>query len=72
MTSTQRLFEYSQLPSEGDLYSKRSFKITQGAIDFQKVYMKYQPHLPYALKDLRLSIPGRSKVGIIGRTGAGK
>ena len=72
MNSVQRLFTYSQLPTEGDLYSDRSFNITHGQIQFVDVFMKYQTHLPYALTDFSLSIPAGAKVGIIGRTGAGK
>jgi ATP-binding cassette subfamily C (CFTR/MRP) protein 4 len=34
--------------------------------------MKYREHLDYSLVNTSFSIPGRSKVGIVGRTGAGK
>jgi len=34
--------------------------------------MKYREHLDYAVKDLNLDIADGTKVGIVGRTGAGK
>eukprot|EP00043_Microstomoeca_roanoka_P013524 m.132473 g.132473 ORF g.132473 m.132473 type:complete len:1343 (+) comp15778_c0_seq5:123-4151(+) len=43
-----------------------------GCIIFQNVSMRYAPELPPALKDLSCVIPAGSKVGIVGRTGAGK
>ena len=33
---------------------------------------RYKENLPLALKNVTVSINGREKVGIIGRTGAGK
>ena len=34
--------------------------------------MRYQPHLPRALKGITLTTKAGEKVGIVGRTGAGK
>ena len=34
--------------------------------------MRYREDLPPVLKDLTLSIKGGSRVGVVGRTGAGK
>lgn len=34
--------------------------------------MRYRHDLPPVLKDLTLSIKGGSRVGVVGRTGAGK
>ena len=45
---------------------------TGGGIQFRNAKMRYRPGLPLVLKDLDLRIPARSKVGIVGRTGAGK
>eukprot|EP00439_Symbiodinium_sp_Y106_P037690 s1985_g4.t1 len=44
----------------------------EGAIEFKDVYLRYRPDLPYVLSGLNLSIRGREKIGICGRTGAGK
>ena len=34
--------------------------------------MRYRPELPLVLKDLSLTIKASEKVGVVGRTGAGK
>lgn len=39
---------------------------------FDAVEMRYRPGLPLVLSGLSVSIPPGSKVGIVGRTGAGK
>ncbi|ODO00356.1 hypothetical protein I350_06992 [Cryptococcus amylolentus CBS 6273] len=44
----------------------------QGAVEFKDAVMSYRPGLPPVLKGLSLSISAGEKVGIIGRTGAGK
>jgi len=43
-----------------------------GAITFDNFSVKYRPDLPFALRGLSFSIAGGEKVGIVGRTGAGK
>ena len=45
---------------------------TLGAIEMRTVTMRYREGLPLVLKGLTLSIAAREKVGIVGRTGAGK
>ncbi|CAN3376554.1 hypothetical protein DIURU_002695 [Diutina rugosa] len=45
---------------------------THGAIDFAQVGLRYRPNLPRVLNDLTISVKGGEKVGICGRTGAGK
>ncbi|GJE88588.1 ABC transporter C family protein [Phanerochaete sordida] len=44
----------------------------EGAIEFKDIVMRYRPGLPYVLKGLSMSIKGGEKVGVVGRTGAGK
>lgn len=43
-----------------------------GQITLSNVYMKYRPDLPYVLNGVNMTIPGGCKVGICGRTAAGK
>jgi len=43
-----------------------------GKIEFNNVVMKYRDELPFVLKGLELSVRPAEKIGIVGRTGAGK
>ncbi|KAH3683475.1 hypothetical protein WICPIJ_005559 [Wickerhamomyces pijperi] len=43
-----------------------------GMIKFETVSMRYRPELPLVLQDFSLSIAAGEKIGICGRTGAGK
>ncbi|GME71317.1 unnamed protein product [Ambrosiozyma monospora] len=45
---------------------------THGQISFNNVSLKYRPELPYVLKDLTINIAPNERIGICGRTGAGK
>lgn len=45
---------------------------SHGSIKFQNVYLRYHAHNPYALRKVNFEIGASEKVGIIGRTGAGK
>jgi len=45
---------------------------SQGRITLNNVFMKYRPELDYVLKGLTFSVSGGNKIGIVGRTGAGK
>ncbi|GAA5955029.1 hypothetical protein JCM3765_003165 [Sporobolomyces pararoseus] len=43
-----------------------------GAIEFDNVFMSYRPDLPPVLKGLSLSVGAGERIGVVGRTGAGK
>lgn len=45
---------------------------SEGAIDINEAQLRYRPDLPLVLHGLTVHIKGSEKVGIIGRTGAGK
>ncbi|EJD44567.1 ATP-dependent bile acid permease [Auricularia subglabra TFB-10046 SS5] len=45
---------------------------TSGAIKFDKVCLRYRPHLPLALDNISFEVKPGERVGIVGRTGAGK
>ncbi|OMJ65976.1 hypothetical protein SteCoe_37344 [Stentor coeruleus] len=72
MTSAQRLIEYADIPKEGEFLIDSSFQIKKGKIKFDNIFMKYRPSLPYSLAGLSFTVKGGHKVGVIGRTGAGK
>ncbi|KAF9194834.1 hypothetical protein BGZ51_007054 [Haplosporangium sp. Z 767] len=44
----------------------------QGQISFQNVSMRYRPELPRVLRDISFEIAAGHKIGVVGRTGAGK
>jgi ABC-type bacteriocin/lantibiotic exporter with double-glycine peptidase domain len=44
----------------------------RGEVEFKDVVMSYRPGLPAVLRGLSLRIKGGEKIGIVGRTGAGK
>ncbi|XP_046973503.1 ATP-binding cassette sub-family C member 4-like isoform X1 [Vanessa cardui] len=77
MTSVERIQEYSHIKSEPPLESEPSKKPPpswpdMGRLSFNHVYLYYSPEEPPVLKDLTLEILPKEKVGIVGRTGAGK
>lgn len=41
-------------------------------MEFNNVKMRYRPGLPFVLDGVNLSIKAREKIGVVGRTGAGK
>ncbi|KAI0749569.1 ABC transporter [Daedaleopsis nitida] len=45
---------------------------SEGQIEIKDVVLKYRPELPAILKGLTMSVKPGEKVGIVGRTGAGK
>ena len=74
MTSVERVIEYTEIESEPDDQAKPPPKKwpTEGKIDFQSVFMQYSPEEPFVLKNLSFVINPKEKIGIVGRTGAGK
>ncbi|XP_011505353.1 PREDICTED: probable multidrug resistance-associated protein lethal(2)03659 [Ceratosolen solmsi marchali] len=77
MTSVERILEYSKLSNEPPLESKPE-KAPQaewpmdGKIEFKSVFLRYSPVDPPVLNNLNFIIHPREKIGIVGRTGAGK
>uniref|UniRef100_A0A7M4EQ78 ABC-type glutathione-S-conjugate transporter n=1 Tax=Crocodylus porosus TaxID=8502 RepID=A0A7M4EQ78_CROPO len=45
---------------------------TEGRIEFRNYSLQYRPNLELALKNITITIRGQEKIGIAGRTGAGK
>ncbi|WFD44005.1 hypothetical protein MPSI1_002670 [Malassezia psittaci] len=45
---------------------------SEGSVELENVWLKYRSNLPYVLKGLSLQVHGGEKIGIVGRTGAGK
>ncbi|XP_005095104.1 multidrug resistance-associated protein 1 isoform X2 [Aplysia californica] len=76
IVSLERTLQYSNLPSEASKYQMKSDCSRSwpesGNIEFQKVSLRYRPGLDPVLKELTFSIQDGEKIGIVGRTGAGK
>ncbi|KAJ9652888.1 ATP-binding cassette transporter yor1 [Neophaeococcomyces mojaviensis] len=75
MNATERLHYYgSQLEQEAPLKLKEvpDSWPHSGAITFDHVEMRYRAELPLVLQGLSMSIRGGERIGIVGRTGAGK
>jgi ABC-type multidrug transport system fused ATPase/permease subunit len=74
MNGAERIIEYTSLPSEARLDLNRTPPSwpEHGEIQFKNVNMRYRPGLPLALSNFNLNITGGERIGIVGRTGAGK
>jgi ATP-binding cassette subfamily C (CFTR/MRP) protein 1 len=75
MNATERIHYYgTELAEEAPLKDKDVPPAwpQAGAITFSKVEMRYRPELPLVLQGLDFSVRGGERIGIVGRTGAGK
>ncbi|KAL2856233.1 P-loop containing nucleoside triphosphate hydrolase protein [Aspergillus pseudodeflectus] len=76
IVSVERVLEYASLPSEApEVIFKNRPAIgwpAQGAVSFQNYSTRYREGLDLVLKDVSLDIKPREKIGVVGRTGAGK
>ncbi|KAL8710947.1 MAG: hypothetical protein Q9220_004546 [cf. Caloplaca sp. 1 TL-2023] len=76
IVSVERVLEYARLPSEApERMSKSRPKIgwpAHGAVNIQNYSTRYRPGLGLVLKDINLAIEAHEKIGVVGRTGAGK
>ncbi|KZT29601.1 ABC protein [Neolentinus lepideus HHB14362 ss-1] len=79
MNSVERVVHYSR----GDLIEQEASHEkpdcmppsnwpSEGAIEFRNVKMSYRKGLPLVLKGISMKVRGGEKIGIVGRTGAGK
>ena len=83
-TATQRIIEYTKLESEDELTKDNDQQLVrttphestkwpfEGSIEFQDVTMRYREFLEPSVRGLTFKAQPRMKVGIVGRTGAGK
>ncbi|XP_034942803.1 multidrug resistance-associated protein 4-like isoform X2 [Chelonus insularis] len=74
MTSVERILEYTNLPKEdsGNTQPAPESWPSEGRIEFKSVFLSYKKDDPAVLKDINLVIESGWKVGVVGRTGAGK
>ncbi|KAK0420356.1 hypothetical protein QR680_014630 [Steinernema hermaphroditum] len=75
IVSVERIFEYTRLPQEAAAESDNTPSDDwpqNGTIEFQKVSLRYRDGLDLVLKEISLKVTAGEKIGIVGRTGAGK
>jgi len=77
MISVERVRSYCQVETEASRDTDEDKSLpkswpSDGNIVFKGVSLRYRPGLPRVLKGLDIEFPKRSKIGVVGRTGAGK
>ncbi|OLL26952.1 Metal resistance protein YCF1 [Neolecta irregularis DAH-3] len=76
IVSVERVLEYSRLPAEADSVvvqhrPGRGWPM-KGQVKFENYSARYRPGLDLVLKDITFEVKPMEKIGIVGRTGAGK
>lgn len=75
MISVERVLEYTKVDREPERKSISNLPREwpeHGQVEFKNLSLTYNPDEPAVLKNLNFLVSPREKVGIIGRTGAGK
>lgn len=74
IVSVERIKEYIDLPTEkyNAVRSVNPMWPEKGLIEFRDYSTRYRPGLDLALRDLSFAVNPKQKIGIVGRTGAGK
>ena len=75
MVSVERIKEYTSIPQEAnpaEASPPPSNWPTRGEIEMNNIQLRYRPGLELVLKGVSMSIQPGERVGVIGRTGAGK
>ena len=74
MVSIKRCLKLLEIPQENNDQKRHEDESwpQNGAIDIEDAEARYRPKTEMVLKKLNLKIKGGEKVGIVGRTGAGK
>lgn len=76
LVSVERVLEYTNLPSEAaDVVLEQRPQQDwpqNGAVEFKDYSARYRPGLPLVLDNINLFIKPGERIGIVGRTGAGK
>ena len=75
IVSDERILEYIDLEPEGQPIQQHCVPAawpTSGSVDIKDYSARYRPGLPLSLNHISASIRPGEKIGIVGRTGAGK
>ncbi len=76
IVSVERVLEYAKLPSEAaEIIPERRPPVAwpaKGEVEFKNYSTRYREGLDLVLKNINMSIKSHEKIGVVGRTGAGK
>lgn len=80
MVRVDRCFKLLDIPQESTDVNVKAMRELEkrpewpenGEIEFVDVNLKYRPNTEIVLRDLSFHVRSREKVGVVGRTGAGK
>lgn len=76
IVSVERVLEYARLPSEApEIISKHRPPVSwpaNGAVSFNNYSTRYREGLDLVLRNINLDVKSHEKIGVVGRTGAGK
>jgi ATP-binding cassette subfamily C (CFTR/MRP) protein 1 len=76
IVSVERILEYARLPSEApEIIPRHRPNISwpaHGAVSFSNYSTRYRQGLDLVLRNINLNIRAHEKIGVVGRTGAGK
>lgn len=74
MVSVERIMEYTDIKCE-EIRKTGTLPVdwpSNGEIEFQDLELRYLPDQPPTLKKVNFNIKPKEKIGVVGRTGAGK
>lgn len=71
MISVERITQYTDIAPEEETGVSETWP-QSSAIQFRSVTLKYKEDAPAALNELSFTVAPREKIGVVGRTGAGK
>ena len=73
MNAAERIVEYSNLATESlDGADPPAHWPSEGRVEFRDLVVGYAPDLPSVLKGLTFRVERNERIGVVGRTGAGK
>ncbi|KAH9884583.1 P-loop containing nucleoside triphosphate hydrolase protein [Xylariomycetidae sp. FL2044] len=76
IVSVERILEYARMPSEApEIIPRHRPPVAwpaHGTVQFQNFSTRYREGLDLVLKNINLDIKSHEKIGVVGRTGAGK
>ncbi|KAL3485034.1 hypothetical protein BJX62DRAFT_247912 [Aspergillus germanicus] len=73
MNATERVLEYTNITTETrGGYNPPAGWPTKGKMEVEDLEVAYAPDLPPVLKEVNFTVENNQRVGVVGRTGAGK